>query len=166
MTNSIISKKFRGDILAFIRFLSRLLTRSIHIGWIFFLYFFLGNQNKQENTVFDYKNGPKFKNNITFEKVCGWLYNESALTFEVKSLWKDLQPKVHFSLVFYVQKLKKHKIHFLVTKSGQKLNLMSFSDPRPKICVFFICQFFFWWIFSRQEVMVFADFSAHFVWHG
>ena len=75
------------------------------------------------------------------------IYNESTLTFEVKSLWKDLQPQVHFSLAFYVQKLKKHKIHFLVTNSGQKLNLMSFSDPRPKICVFFICSFFFWWIF-------------------
>ena len=149
-------------ILAFTRIISRSLTRSLHIRWMFFLYLFLGNYKKQENTVFDYKkgwnfknnisfekfggwlyndfnliftckvtlegptakstlffsvlcikaaktqntffgykNGSKLKKNITFEKFGGWLYNDSTLIFEVKSLWKDLLPKVHFSLAFY-----------------------------------------------------------------
>ena len=40
-----------------------------------------------------------------------------------------------------MEKLKNEKIHFFVTKSGQNLNLMIFSDPRPKYCMYFISTF-------------------------
>ena len=33
-----------------------------------------------------------------------------------------------------MKQLKKHKIPFLVTKSGQILNLMCGTDRRPQIC--------------------------------
>ena len=71
-------------ILAFTRITSRSLKRNFHSGWIFFLYLFLGNYKKQENTVFDYKKGWNFKNNISFEKFGGWLYNDFNLIFTCK----------------------------------------------------------------------------------
>ena len=98
---------------------------------------------KRQNTVFGYKKKSKFKINIIFEKFKPYLYNNSTLIFHVNSFWKDLQPKVYFSLAFYAEKLKNDKIHFLVTRSGQKINLMSFSDPRPKNYIYFISELFF-----------------------
>ncbi len=61
----------------------------------------------------------------------------STLLYHPKSVWKTLQSKAHFSLAFYAEKLKKQKIPFLVTKRGQKLILISNSDPRPPSCVQF-----------------------------
>ena len=43
----------------------------------------------------------KIQNPYHFWKLWGWLYNDSTLIFDVKSLWKDPQPKSHFSLAFY-----------------------------------------------------------------
>ena len=42
----------------------------------------------------------------------------STVIFRVNPLWKDLQLKEDFSLAFYEEKLKNHKMYFLVTKSG------------------------------------------------
>ena len=53
--------------------------------------------------------------------------------------------KSPFFFGFLCIKIIKHKIHFLVTKSGRNLNMMTFSDPPHKIFVFFISQFFFQW---------------------
>ena len=47
---------------------------------------------------------------------------------------KDLHWKTNFSLPFYAESWKMRKIPFLVTKSGQILNLMSGKVPRPQIC--------------------------------
>ena len=47
---------------------------------------------------------------------------------------KDLHWKTDFSLPFYAESWKMRKIPFLVTKSGQILNLMSGKVPRPQIC--------------------------------
>ena len=47
---------------------------------------------------------------------------------------EDLHWKTNFSLRFYAQSWKMRKIQFLVTKSGQILNLMSGKVPRPQIC--------------------------------
>ena len=66
---------------------------------------------------------------------------KSTLIFRVNSLWKDLQLKAYFSLAFYAGKLKNDKMYFLVTKSGQNQNLMTFSNPRPEICIYFISTF-------------------------
>ena len=66
---------------------------------------------------------------------------KSTVIFRVNSLWKDLQLKAYFSLAFYAGKLKNDKMYFLVTKSGQKLNMGTFSDPRPKIGIYFISTF-------------------------
>ena len=65
----------------------------------------------------------------------------STVIFRVNSLWKDLQLKAYFSLAFYAEKLKNDKMYFLVTKSGQNQNLMTFSNPRPEICIYFISTF-------------------------
>ena len=60
-----------------------------------------------------------------------------TVIFLVNPLWNDLQLKEDFSLAFYAEKLKNHKIPFLVTKSGWKLFLRTYSDQRPKNCIFF-----------------------------
>ena len=50
---NIISKKFRGDTYnLFHEFISRSLTRRIHIGWITFLYDFLGKSRKKAKIPF------------------------------------------------------------------------------------------------------------------
>ena len=52
---------------------------------------FLVTQTRQNSTT----------KKIIFENFGGRLYNDSALIFDDKSLWKDLQPKAYFSLAFY-----------------------------------------------------------------
>ena len=50
---NIISKKFRGDTYnLFHEFISGALTRMIHIGWIIFLYYFLGKSRKKAKIPF------------------------------------------------------------------------------------------------------------------
>eukprot|EP00493_Phyllostaurus_siculus_P020836 UN21161 len=49
----------------------------------------------------------------------------STVIFRVNPLWKDLQLKAYFSLAFYAEKLKNHKIPFLVTKSGRNSKAIS-----------------------------------------
>ena len=63
---NIISKKFRGDTYnLFHEFISRYLTRRIHIGWITFFVLFSREITKiSENTVFGYKNASKFKKKL------------------------------------------------------------------------------------------------------
>ena len=105
---------------------------------IFFFSVLCGKAEKSQNVFFGYKKWSKFKSNITFENFGRYLYMNSTVVFRVDPLWKDLQLKAYFSLAFYAEKLKNHKIPFLVTKRGQNQNLMIFSDPRPKNCIFFI----------------------------
>ena len=132
-TNSISFPRSSEAIhIIFTRMLSRSLTRRIHIGWIAFLYSFLGNQKQNRKYRFWLQKRVKIQKDITFEKFGGWLYNDSALIFDVKSLWKDLQPKITFFFSVLCIKTKKK---ILVTKSGQNLNLMTFSNPRPKYCI-------------------------------
>ena len=90
---NIISKKFRGDTYnLFHEFISR----------ITFLYDFLGKSRKKAKIPFLVtKTRQNSKKNNIFENFGGWLYNDSALIFDDKSLWKDLQPKAYFSLAFY-----------------------------------------------------------------
>ena len=83
----------------------------------------------------------KSKTCMIFEIFGGYLYNNSGSSFRFKSILKDLMSKIHFSLAFYAEKLKNNKIHFLVTKSGQNLNLMTFSDARPENYIYFISTF-------------------------
>ena len=68
-------------------------------------------------------------------------YKSFGIIYRSRSILKDLARKAYFSLVFYAEKLKNNKIHFLVTKSGQKLNLMTFSDARPENYIYFISTF-------------------------
>ena len=49
----------------------------------------------------------------------------STVIFCVNPLWKALQVKAYFSLAFYAEKLKNHKIPFLVTKNGQNSKAIS-----------------------------------------
>jgi len=56
---------------------------------------------------------------MIFQIFGGYLYNSFGIIFCIKSVLKDLVSKTNFSLVFYAEKLKNVKIHFLVTKSGQ-----------------------------------------------
>ena len=61
---------------------------------------------------------------------------------------------------------KNQKIQFLVTKSGQILNLTIFFDKQSIKNVYYtIFQSFCEHIFSWSEVMVLTDFSAHLTWH-
>ena len=47
-----------------------------------------------------------------------------TVIFRVSSLWKDLQLKAYFSLAFYAEKLKNHKIPFWITKRGQNSKII------------------------------------------
>ena len=78
---------------------------------------------------------------MIFEIFRGYLYNRFGIVLRKKSILKNLVSKIDFSLAFYAEKLKNVKIHFLVTKSGQNWNLITFSDPRPKTCIYFISTF-------------------------
>eukprot|EP00493_Phyllostaurus_siculus_P020839 UN21164 len=40
----------------------------------------------------------------------------STVIFRVNPLWKDLQLKAYFSLAFYAEKLKNHKMYFWLQK--------------------------------------------------
>ena len=82
---------------------------------------------------------------MIFEIFGRYLYNSFGIISRIKSILKDLVIKIDFSLAFYAEKLKNVKIHFLVTKSGQNWNLITFSDPRPKTCVCFIYTFLWIW---------------------
>ena len=57
-----------------------------------------------------------------------------AVNYCFQASCKDLHWKTDFSLPFYAESWKMRKIPFLVTKSGQILNLMSGKVPRPQIC--------------------------------
>ena len=57
-----------------------------------------------------------------------------VLNYCCQASCKDLHWKTDFSLPFYAESWKMRKIPFLVTKSGQILNLMSGKIPRPQIC--------------------------------
>ena len=82
----------------------------------FFFSVLCGKAGKDQNTVFDYKKGSKSNINMIFEIFGGYLYNNSGNIFRIKSILKDLVSKIHFSLAFYAEKLKNHKIHFLLQK--------------------------------------------------
>ena len=56
---------------------------------------------------------------MIFEIFGRYLYNSFGIIYRIKSILKDLMSKVHFSLMFYVEKLEKIIIQFLVTKTGQ-----------------------------------------------
>ena len=111
----------------------------------FFFSILCGKAEKDQNTLFGYKKGSKSNINIIFEIFGGYLYNNSGNIFRIKSILKNLMSKMHFSLAFYAKKLKNHKIHFLVTKSGQNYNLITFLDLRPKNCIYFISNFLWTW---------------------
>ena len=96
---------------------------------------------KHQNTVFGYKKGSKSKIKMISEIFGRYLYKSFGIIYRNRSILKDLARKVYFSLVFYTEKLKNNKIHFLVTKIGQKLNLMTFSDARPENYIYFISTF-------------------------
>ena len=107
---------------------------------------------KYQNTVFGYKKGSKSKINMIFEIFGGYLYNTFRIFFRIQSIFKDLVSKMDFSLAFYAEKLKNVKIHFLVTKSGQNRNLITFSDPRPKTCICLISTFPWTWALHTCSV--------------
>ena len=107
--------------------------------------FHVEKDKKQRNTVFGYAKGLTWKL-ISFLKALDvHFFGNAVIHYDTKSILKDLVSKIHFSLAFYAEKLKNHKIHFLVTKSGQNYNLITFLDPRPKNCIYFISNFPWTW---------------------
>ena len=117
---------------------------------------------------------------MIFEIFGRYSYNSFGIIYRIKSILKDLVIKIDFSLAFYAEKLKNVKIHFLVTKSGQNWNLITFSDPRPKTWVCFISNFPWIWALHTSSrggcgssnfgkdfppPARNKDFSAHLKWH-
>ena len=94
---------------------------------------------KQRNTNFGYKKGLDLKTGIIFESFGCQVFGNAVIHYHTKSILKDLARKtieVHFSLTFYVQNPKNKKIPFLVTKSGQNLNLTLFyRRMTSKLCI-------------------------------
>ena len=83
----------------------------------------------------------------------------------IKSILRDLTLQTH-SLSRFSKDRGKTKMSFLVAKRGQILNVTTFfSQARQKIVYYSSFQWFFVHIFSRLEVMVLTDFSAHLTWH-
>ena len=77
---------------------------------------FLGKLQNTRKYRFWLQKRIEIKKQYHIWKFGGWLYNDSTLIFEVKSLWKDLVPKVHFSLAFMHKSCKNTKYIFWLQK--------------------------------------------------
>ena len=117
--------------------------KFVYISFLTFSFgenFFLGRKSWFSRTFRRILCGMRLQKGVNFEKLYIFCKLETlfnlcfAVNYCFQASCKDLHWKTDFSLPFYAESWKMRKIQFLVTKSGQILNLMSGKVPRPQIC--------------------------------
>ena len=59
----------------------------------------------------------------------------STVIFRVNPIWNDLQLKEDFSLAFYAEKLKNHKMKVVIPSTACRHKKMVFSTPHDEFCI-------------------------------